>query len=274
MYSKCKNMLRRNIIALIFLMLLCSCINKNDKSTIESKWYNGENSLVYDFFSEDSLRFHIQDGYLIKGSYNILSKNDSLVLFLNLSGDTMAIGMKYNIDSAYLYFYNYKYNGNIDEIVFLRRDTSLAIIPKNRKVKQKIIIEDNFIGDAFINYNSTGGVKKAIEDNVNQVYLPYTGLLKTRCNIDPFELEKNEIVFEKKESKLTIPSFCSLKFNDINKVSLLGYHKDSVCVCIYGFNQMGRSSINKEIFHEKIYGNVLMFRVDTLSNLLLKKGGF
>ncbi len=48
---------------------------------------------------------------------------------------------------------------------------------------------------------------------------------------------------------------------------------DSLCVEIYGFNQVDRKIINK-IFHETIPGNVLMFQVDTLRNLLRNEDNF
>ena len=50
---------------------------------------------------------------------------------------------------------------------------------------------------------------------------------------------------------------------------LLTYNVDSVYVCVYGFNQVGRNVIN-EVFKETIDGNVLMLEVDTLKNLIPK----
>ena len=37
---------------------------------------------------------------------------------------------------------------------------------------------------------------------------------------------------------------------------------------VYGFNQAGREYINREIFQDTIDGNIVMFRVDTISKKL------
>lgn len=42
---------------------------------------------------------------------------------------------------------------------------------------------------------------------------------------------------------------------------------DSVYVCLYDFNQISREEINS-MFGERVDGNVLCFRRDTLKNLL------
>ena len=52
-----------------------------------------------------------------------------------------------------------------------------------------------------------------------------------------------------------------------NELRYENLYPDSVYACIYGFNQLNRDSIDK-IFHTKVEGNVFMFRVDTLKNIL------
>jgi hypothetical protein len=46
-----------------------------------------------------------------------------------------------------------------------------------------------------------------------------------------------------------------------------GFDNESRYVCVFGFNQVSRENIN-HIFVESIQGNVLMFQVDTLKNIL------
>jgi hypothetical protein len=48
---------------------------------------------------------------------------------------------------------------------------------------------------------------------------------------------------------------------------------DSVYVCVYGFNQTSRTEINN-LYGEKISGNVLMIKVDTLKNILKTMGKY
>lgn len=241
---------------------------------------NTENYLVGDWYLYNELSFTLDKDYnfqsynngkiFFSGKYELL--NDSL-LFTSEGSLVIKYNFKYFNDSLFL-CNNKTPSGplkdHIDEInIFTRTKKESNQVNKAIKLKsEKFILPDNFYGEFHVNYNQASGQLKKLDDLNNRlIYIENDGLTKTQFKVDPLNYALEKMVFF--QNGCIISFFISDRIMNLNETELktLGYSLDSIYVCVYGFNQIGRKEINK-IFNQKIEGNVLTMKIDTLKNLL------
>ena len=135
------------------------------------------------------------------------------------------------------------------------------------------VFENNFFGYVLINYNQPDGQEKKYTKNGTKIIdVPISGTLKTQFIADPFNYILKNIKFARKNNiNKEIPHICFkwARSQKLEGLVELGYDTNAVYVILQDYNQMGRGYIN-EWWDEEITGQVLMFKIDTLKNLLIE----
>jgi len=238
------------ILLALSTLLLLSC----SKNIFLGEWKILSSPYNVDWeFSEDSL-FIISNNYVRARCYNIenniIMENDSSGFFFEPNGRDYII-------------WNFKpYNGDaldrsnpLDEVCYISKDVRKDIkdIRNNKKDILEIIV--NGVGDYYVDIHIEGQKKeKSIKVKPNS-------LSKTEAVISPKEYILNQYFFTNEETGEKLPFFYySEELED-------DIPENKLMIKVYGINQMGTKRIEKH-FKQKVEGEVLMFRVDTLENLL------
>ncbi len=261
---------------LFFISIILHAQNNDINKKIIGKWKCGKktyefkdnNELILDFgeFKNNGKVFQIK----VNSRYSVISSNCLLTFMDNIKYPFIWV---ITIKENQMYIVNYKsIEDQIDEVCVFRKEGS-----KKKKIKisgktHNFVIPDNYAGNIFVNYNCTNVLeKKVFSDTSVTLYISNNGLLKTQEREDPWGYVEGNIKFSqiRGEDKKEVPFFISGDFVNLTKQDIInkGYKLDSIYVHLLGYNQTGRNEINK-IFNERIYGNVLMFRIGTLKDLL------
>jgi len=263
--------MKRITIILFAIPILFYC-KPNTEKTLTGKWncISNSNNQFYEFYENKNYVFKVNDYLTVRGNY-ILTP-DSLILYDE--GNQIFAKYVLKIINDQTVLINYKKYNHIDEVSLLERDgrnISRKAINENAELTT-IILPRNYTGYVYICYNQKSGQKKEFGVKGNPIiHIPSDGLFKTKHIEDPinYALGKFQFLNELGNSKnRTIPFFFFTEnIGQLDKILNKGYSMDSVYVCIYGYNQTQRENINT-LFNQKIDGNVLMFRVDTLRNMI------
>jgi len=167
---------------------------------------------------------------------------------------------------------------HIDEIGWYVKEGT-KIKPVKTKIKEKFIIPKGFNKMIYIAYDQPEGQELIQDADGNRILnIPKNGILKTKFKEIPeimafqnYEFYEND---QNADSLIKMREFQHEDFQTVfkelrkNKGDIkLKYNPDSTAIFVLGFNQVGRNYIEREIFKERIQGNVLMFEVDTISKV-------
>jgi hypothetical protein len=262
MLRKIYNMLKFRILSLFTLALLLSSCSK-DK--FKGEWVYSD-KLVLSFLDKNEFKWKaINNNLDVYGKYFTKPDQDSLIL--NTQWD-FSMRFKYQFVDNSLVIWNQKANsgdlkGHIDEIrTFIKKGLDKQHIRTGSK-KEIFMLPSNFIGYVYINYNQKGsGNNLIVGKNNRKIEVSNDGLIKTE-----FEESILPLAFGLYEFKSPLRKYPFFIQDLIEDSELRKLKADSIYVCVYGFNQDIREEINK-LYGQEINGNVLMFRVDTLKNIM------
>ena len=255
-------MLKFRILSLFtFALILSSC----SKDKFKGEWTYSD-KLVLSFSDKNEFKWNaINNNLDLFGKYFTQPDQDSLVL--NTQWD-YSMRFKYHFVNNSLVIWNQKANsgelkGQIDEIyTFVKKGQDKPHVLTVSK-KEIFMLPSNFIGYVYINYNQKGSGNNLIAGKNNRkIEVSNDGLVKTE-----FEESILPLAFGLYEFKSPLQKYPFFIQDLIKDSEITRLKADSIYVCVYGFNQDRREKINK-LYGQEINGNVLMFRVDTLKNIM------
>lgn len=238
-------------------------------------WY-GAGETKFSFKSENIFQLHIGNKLFINGKYSFID-SDTIRVFMD-DNFFMDYVYSYFNDSLVLYTYKSKYGqlrNHIDEITLLTRinKVSLNNSPSTISQTDKFVLHDNYVGLVYVSFNQKCEKSLRVDSVGNRIFeIPSCGYMKTSFKEEPLKYALKKMSFIQNEKY--IPFFVDSEIIKLTELELkqAGFDSEKLYVCVLGFNQSSRKEING-IFGEDIQGNVLMFQVDTLKNILedLKK---
>ncbi len=255
-------MLNIKILSLFTLALfLYSC----SKDKFKGEWTYSD-KLVLSFLDKNEFKWKAKNNNLdLFGKYFAQPDQDSIVFKTQWN---YSMRFKYQFVNNALVLWNEKANsgelkGHIDEIyTFIRKGQHKQQVISDSK-KEIFMLPSNFIGNVFINYNQKGSGNNLIDiQNNRKIEVSNDGLAKTE-----FEVSILPLAFGLYEFKSPLRTYSFFIQDLIEDSEIISLKEDSIYVCIYGYNQQSREEINK-LYSQEINGNVLMFRVDTLKNIM------
>lgn len=240
------------------------------ESKILGEWVdNGQPKFLFN--SENIFQLNLENNLVIEGNY-ILIEPDTLRVFLE---DAFFIDYVYKYFNDSLVLYSFKNHSgplkeHLDEITLLtRRNNSRQCIDTLISLRNDMfLLPDNFIGKVYVNFDQIDGQTQNFDNEGNRIIkIPESGYVKTIFKEEPLKYALEKMCFIQKETAL--PYFIESKKRKMNEKEFIeeGYNLESVYVCIEGYNQTSRKIIN-EVYGQEIKGNVLMFQIDTLKNIL------
>lgn len=263
----------KRITITLFVIPILFCCKSNTEKSLVGKWncISNSNNQCYEFYENKNYAFKVNDYLTVKGNY-ILTP-DSLILYDESNQILARYVLKIMNDQIILI--NFKKYNHIDEVSLLERDgknISRKAINEEAELTT-IILPNDYIGYVYICYNQKSGQEKEFGVKGNPIIrIPADGLLQTKQIENPINYVQGKFQFlnAKGSSKnKTIPFFFFTEnIGQLDKILDKGFCMDSVYVCIYGYNQTQRENINA-LFNQKIEGNVLMCRVDTLRKMIV-----
>jgi hypothetical protein len=254
------------IIRTIFILALVFILTSFSADKFNGEW-NYFNQIKLSFFGNNEFRWEVNnvEAMAFFGTYSIKPDFDSIIL--NTQWD-YSIPYKFQFVNNALVLWNEKSNigktkGHLDEILtFIKNGDDKPQVDTNFK-KDVFKLPSNFIGDVFISYNQKGVGNKSFDSQNNRIIkVSENGLVKTEFKELILPLAFGLYEFESPLKKYSFFIDDVVRDSEIHKLN-----PDSVYVCVYGYNQTCREEINK-LYGEEIHGNVLMLKVDTLSNIL------
>ena len=259
-------------IRIIFIFSLLFILTSFSADRFKGEW-NYSDKIKLSFLENDEFRWEARKNTSIAffGNYSIKSDYDSIILHTQWG---FSMPYKFQFVNNALVLWNEKSNigetkGHIDEILtFIKNGDDLLQIDNNLK-NDIFKLPSNFIGDVFISYNQKGTGNKFYDSHNNRIIeVSKNGLVKTEFEELILPLAFGLYEFESPLRKYSFFIQDLIKDTEIKRLKT-----DSVYVCIYGYNQTSRTEINK-LYGEKISGNVLMLKVDTLKNILKTMGKY
>lgn len=268
--------MRKLLFYLLAVQFIASC-SSNPEKKLAGRWVciSNNNGLIYDFKPNHTLTINFDNLFTLNGTYTLVPNTDSLLVFTQ---DTQSpIRFTYKFRGSLLFLVAYKnFQNQIDEVFILSR-SGIKVVntdTSHQKDISTIILPPKYIGAVYINYNQqTGQPKEFGVQGGAIIHVPSNGVLKTQLSANPIGYIEGSFSFREKTNGLArnVKQLKFFNFNkytgELDKLINQGFNLDSVYVCIYGYNQTSREEINK-VFGEPIKDNVLMFRVDTLKNLI------
>lgn len=261
----------KNIRIILILALLFILVSFNTDG-FKGEWYYSD-KIKLTFLENNEFRWEASNNNLMDffGTYTVKPEYDSLLLNTQFG---FSIPYKFQFVNNALVIWNEKGNtsetkGHIDEIItFIKNGDDKQQV--NTDLKKDIFkLPSNFIGDVFINYNQKGTGNKFLDSQNNRIIeVPNNGLVKTE-----FEELILPLAFGLYEFESPLRKYSFFIQDLIKDTEIKSLKTDSIYVCVYGYNQTGRIEINK-LYGEKICGNVLMLKVDTLKNILKTMGKY
>lgn len=266
--------MKKIIIILVTIQIIIGCKPNYEKEII-GKWLciSNCNDQTYEFKTDNSYVFRLNEYVTLTGRYKVIPRSDSLILYNE--DNQVLINYIFRINDKHLFLLNYKVHHQIDEISLLKRenDTSLIENDKDNKGITTIILPEKFIGLVYLKYNKKVGENVVMDEHSNPtINVPFNGLTIVKLQEDPFNFVLGKFNFiekTKENADKKLPFFFFTEYiGKLDRLLSKGYNMDSIYVCIYGYNQTPREELNK-VFQQTIDGNVLMFNVDTLKNMIV-----
>jgi hypothetical protein len=256
------------LLLFIVSIFIINC-NSYEPNEIIGTWtaLNNAHDLSYTF-TEDTVYIKSNTFEFSCRYRQIKSGEDSL--FMYFPNDDIPLKHTYKLSAGKLLLVSYKDIGNIDEVILFTKTEEINKTVNINNEEIEFTIEIGFVGTAYVNFQ--GIIQNSQKQTIN---VPKTGLIEAEFKENPFSIYSGNLSFvENSNAKNKIPFF---HYSAVEKQSaeklFKTYNKDSIYVGLYGFNQIGRNEVNK-IFGREVKGNVFMFRVDTLKNLLKKPQEF
>ena len=247
------------------------------QTEIVGKWHSISNNygLRYDFRSDNQYTICNADSSLfVVGRYEIFP--DAGIIKQYIEGDIIPVIIEYKFnEDKLILMYHKAFKNHISHLTVLKKDDTINVqVEKDSSLicGQHIVLPMKYRGNVFINYNQKDGQeKKYTFDNRPLISIPANGLLQTQFEEDPYYFILGRITFSIIDSTALYQDIKFFSFDkyyhNLNELLSQGYCMDSVYVCTYGYNRQPRKEINK-LFDKTIEGNVMMFRIDTLRNLI------
>jgi hypothetical protein len=266
--------MKKTTLILFSILILIDC-KPNHEKEIVGKWLciSNCNDQTYEFKPDYNYVFRLNEFVTLAGRYKVVSQTDSLILYGE--DNQVLFDFIYKIKDNHLFLLNYKGHHQIDEISLLKRENDTSLIENNKDNKgiTTIILPEKFIGLVYLKYNKKVGENIVMDELGNPtIKIPFNGLQIVKLHEDPFNyvLGKFNFVERTRENvDKKLPFFFFTEYiGKLDRLLSKGYNMDSIYVCIYGYNQTPREELNK-VFRQTIDGNVLMFNVDTLKNMIV-----
>ena len=257
----------KKITILLLITYSINCFSGNISKDLIGTWIcTTQNNLVYKFDTNKQYSYKFNDRFEITGQYKIDLKNNQLYLYFKNSKTPVKYSFKVAGDYLILMIHK-KIENHIDEIILLKRQGSLQTL-KLDSPTIKFLIPDGYSGYVYVNYNQSKNHNEYNNQNNILIEIHKSGKTITQNNINPYSYITKNIEFKYESNLNTIPFFIFNEYTGrLNNLLNQGFSMDSTYVCLYGFNQIARENINK-IFDQEIKGNVLMFKIDSLKNLI------
>jgi len=240
-------------------------------------WHSISNNygLIYEFRSDNQYTIYNTDSSLfVIGRYEIFP--DAGIIKQYVGGDNVPIDIEYKFfEGKLILMYHKAFNSQISHLTVLKKgETKVSKDEMDPSISsgQQILLPRKYRGNVFISYNQKDGQeKKYTSDGRPLISIPTNGLLQTQFQEEPYDFILGRIsfsVYDTTESVKNVKSFSFDKYyHNFNELLGHGYFTDSVYVILYGYNRQTRKEINK-LFDKTIEGNVMMFKIDTLKNLI------
>jgi hypothetical protein len=255
------------------ILLNISCESSNDVSFLIGKWKYFDNFTI-EFNENKEFKWVYSNGLELNGKFEINYKKNTLILTYENEFES---NFTYHfVDNQLIIYQNKDTKGklkhHIDEIIILKNyetADNLKFYSSTEYGNDLFILPNDFNGIVYVNYNNPLANNAAFDENNNRVIdIPENGLSKTSFIENPMKYALGQMIFTKKNNS-KIPFFIGHMLMGLNRneITYMGLNYDSTYVCLLGFNQDCRENINNE-YSCKISGNVLMFRIDKLKNIL------
>jgi hypothetical protein len=239
-------------------------------------WHSvsNNNGLIYDFRPDNQYTIcNADSSILITDRYEILP--DVGILKQYIGEDYFKVDYKV-FDNKLIFMYNKGFINHISYLVVLEKGaekTGNVEMDLSPPGGQQIVLPLKYRGIVIVSYNQKEGQEKNYTaDNRPLISIPANGLLQTQFEEEPYNYILGKISFSVSDSntvKRNIKFFSFDKYyHNLDELLGQGYYMDSVYVCTYGYNRLPRKEINK-LYGKPIEGNVMMFSIDTLKNLIL-----
>jgi len=250
---------------LLSLFILALFLSSCSKDKFKGEWTYSD-KLVLSFLYKNEFKWKaINNNLDLYGKYFTQPDQDSLILYTQWD---YSMRFKYQFVNNSLVIWNQKANsgklkGQIDEIYTFTKKGQDKPHVLTVSEKEIFMLPSNFIGYVYINYNQKGSGNNLIAGkNSRKIEVSINGLIKTE-----FEESILPLAFGDYEFISPIKKYSFFMQDLIEDSEITSLKADSIYVCVYGYNQESREEINK-LYGQEINGNVLMFRVDTLKNIM------
>ena len=256
----------------LILILSVSCKHYSDNDYLQGMWkyldritLTFENDQHYEWQSINNIYF--------SGTYVLNPENDSITFFTQYD---FTLEFKYRIAGNKLIIWSYKPEKNgqstlIDDILTFenkRSDLGKTKPFKENKTKDIFLIPLDFTGNVYVSYDSQVSANTDNPDSeVRKIPIKENGLASTEFKESVISYGLSDFEFMRGNRILPYVEDAGISGRKIDELRYKNLFPDSVYACIYGFNQLNRDSINK-IFNSDVEGNVFMFCVDTLKNII------
>jgi hypothetical protein len=261
---------------LILLVILNTAfINTQAQNALESvknkligKWISADKHVTLNYAPNRKYQVFTDGVEFLSFNYAIKVINDSVFIY-HTEGVLQMKNLVFLTDSQ-LVQTNYKIgegiNEHIDEVgIFYKENARMDTLSKVNEdsIKTHFLLPKDFKGEIMIAYQQPINTYLG---NEKQIIIPQSGLLKVKNQADIYKFIKRQFTFlYTNNNALEIPVFEPNRI--YTEVELNKYNENTICVLPLGYNQLGRIGVN-EVFGETIIGNVEMYKVDVLKNLV------
>lgn len=259
----------------IAIISLTPVSTKRNVKKLAGEWTNGNLTVIIN--KDNTCKWNAGSALQFEGV--IESITDSTIHF-SFEGD---FDLRFN----YAYWKNnlvlWSFKSVEDSLGYHLDEVSVLHKPRGQKMKKPIDpdisirevfrLPVNFIGVVYVCYNQNGSDNNKQYENTREIGISEDGLSKTEFIEEPVTFGLQNYGFNRDGKDLPFFNHHNVLDKTNEEINKMGFSQDSVYVCLYGYNQTGRRYVNEE-FNEEIQGNVLMFSVDTLHNILSRQYRF
>ena len=257
--------------------------NDTAKSKIIGKWTTGQNNMIVEYTADGYYIAKLGGVILYNYQYKAIEKNDCTIIYKR-EPETGKLKLKkvFKHDGDKLISVGFKsFDFHIDEVAIYQRHGSIPEKDFNESGYEvtNYYFPDKFRGITFVAYQQPLGVKLEYGVNGERILrINNSRLSETQFKETPFSFARNKFNFYYYSNGLPIRElpfvtkheFSKLRYGKEKEKHLRKYALDSVYVYVMGYNQAPREYINK-IVGKELEGNIEVFKVDTLKNLLTEK---